>query len=751
MDKLKERLIQMLRESADRPVKLKEIARRLNISSDEVRSLRTAVKELVEAGELVRTRGKRFGIPEHMNLIVGTLIGHPDGYGFVEPLPRAGQVNLPDIYVSGRDMDEAMHGDRVVVRISGHLTSQRIRGEIIRVLERAHRTIVGYYEESRNFGYVVPIDSRVTQHIYVDLADTLGARPGQVVTAEITEYPSYHRNPEGQIIEILGWKGEKGLDTELLIRKHGLPPEFSPVVLGAAGKLPETIPAGELGRRVDLRELLLVTIDPADAKDFDDAVSLEMTERGNYLLGVHIADVSYYIEQGGIIDDEAYNRATSIYLEDRVLPMLPERISNNLCSLREREDRLAFSVKMEITPKGKVVGADIFDSVIRSRHRLTYDQVFSILQGDKVLTEKYMDVADILRKMNKLAQTLRARRIARGSLDFNFPEARAIFGSEGEVVDIVLQKHTTAHELIEDFMLLANETVARFVTAQKAPMIYRIHEEPDPERMEGFLEFIASLGYRLTESEAKTPKGLQKISHQAQGKPEETLINYLMLRSLREARYSPSNAGHFGLAADCYTHFTSPIRRYPDLAVHRIVRMLKRDGAKAVAGIYGEQLEAVAEHCSLREREAMEAERESLQIKQLMFMSGKLGEVFEGRITGVHSYGLFVQIIDNLAEGLVHVSSLEDDYYAFIEEQHSLIGENTGKIYRLGDKANVQVVRVDLDRRRMDFVLVGEEEEEAQGRAKKKKSKRVEYHIAARGKKAAKRASTVKRGKRRKR
>jgi ribonuclease R len=750
MEKLKERVIQMFRESADRPVKLKEIARRLDISSDEVRSLRMAVKELVEAGELVRTRGKRFGIPEHMNLIVGTLIGHPDGYGFVQPLPRAGQVNLPDIYVSGRDLDEAMHGDRVVARISGHLTSQRIRGEIIRVLERAQRTIVGYYEESRNFGYVVPIDSRITQHIYVDLADTLGARPGQVVSAEITEYPSYHRNPEGQITEILGWKGEKGLDTELLIRKHGLPPEFSPVVLRTVEKLPEIIPEDEMRRRVDLRELLLVTIDPADAKDFDDAVSLEMTEKGNYLLGVHIADVSYYIEQGGMIDDEAYNRATSIYLEDRVLPMLPERISNNLCSLREKEDRLAFSVKMEITPKGKVLDAEIFDSIIRSRHRLTYDQVFSILEGDRALTEKYSDVVDTLRQMNQLAQTLRARRIARGSLDFNFPEARAIFGSEGEVVDIVLQKHTMAHELIEDFMLLANETVARFVTAQKAPMIYRIHEEPDPERIEGFLEFIASLGYRLTETEAKTPKGLQKISRQAQGKPEETLINYLMLRSLREARYSSNNAGHFGLAADCYTHFTSPIRRYPDLAVHRLLRTLKQHGVKAVAGTYGEQLETVAEHCSLREREAMEAERESLQMKQLLFMSGKVGEVFEGRITGVHSYGLFVQIIENLAEGLVHVSSLEDDYYAFIEEQHSLIGENTGKVYRLGDKAQVQVVRVDLDRRRMDFVFVGEEEVEGRGRTTKKKSKRVEYHIAARGKKAAKRA-TVKRGKRRKR
>lgn len=753
MERLKERLIQTLRESADRPVKLKEIARRLEIGPEEVRSLRTAVKELVETGELVRTRGKRYGIPEHMNLLVGTLIGHPDGYGFVRPLPRPGQVNLPDIYVSGRDMDEAMHGDKVVTRISGHVTSERIRGEIIRVLERANHTVVGYYEESRNFGYVVPVDSRISQHVSVDFAEAMDARPGQIVVAEITEFPSYHRNPEGRVTEILGWKGEKGLDTELLIRKHGLSADFPPSVLRAAEKLSREISEDEVRRRVDLRDLPMVTIDPVDAKDFDDAVSLEMTEKGNYRLGVHIADVSHYVEESGIIDDEAFQRGTSIYLEDRVLPMLPERLSNDLCSLRENEDRLAFSVIMEINPKGSVVSSRIFDSVIRSRHRLSYDQVFAILEGDKKLTAKYADFGDILHAMNKLARTLRSKRIGRGSLDFNFPEARAIFGSEGEVVDIVLQKHTPAHELIEEFMLIANETVARYVTAADAPMIYRIHEEPDPERISAFREFLASLGYRLTESEAKTPKGLQKISHQAKGQPEETLINYLMLRSLREARYSSENAGHFGLACDCYTHFTSPIRRYPDLVVHRIVRALAREGAKAIKARYGEQLENIAEHCSLREREAMEAERESLQTKQLMFMNGKVGEVFEGRITGVHAYGLFVQIVDFLAEGLVHVSSLEDDYYAFIEEQHSLLGQNTGNVYRLGDKVEVQVVRVDLEKRRMDFVLADHETREApKTRRRGAKAKLAEHRLSGKtGRKASKRSASSGRGKRRRR
>jgi ribonuclease R len=752
MEKLKERVIAMLRESADRPVKLKEIARRLDIGVEETRSLRAAVKELVEAGELVNIREKRFGLPEHMNLIVGTLIGHPDGYGFVRPLPRPGQVNLPDIYVSGRDINAAMHGDKVVARISGHLTSQRIRGEIIRVLERAHRTLVGYYEESRHFGYVAPVDARISQHIYVDSAEKMGALPGQVVAAEITEYPSPHRNPEGRIIEILGWKGDKGLDTELLIRKHGLTTEFSPAVLRAAEKLPRALPQTELDKRVDLRMLAMVTIDPTDAKDFDDAVSLEMTGQGHFLLGVHIADVSHYIQESGALDDEGFRRATSIYLEDRVLPMLPERLSNDLCSLKENEDRLAFSVTMEINPKGNVIGSKIFESVIQSRHRMTYDQVFSILEGDAALSEKYADIADKLKTMNMLAQMLRAKRMSRGSLDFNFPEARAIFGSEGEVVDIVLQKHTLSHELIEEFMLIANETVARHVTASGAPMLYRIHEEPDPERMEAFLEFIASLGYRLSESEARTPTGLQKISRQAQGKPEESLINYLMLRSLREARYSSANAGHFGLACECYTHFTSPIRRYPDMVVHRLVKTLSLEGAKGVARLYGEQLENIAEHCSLREREAMEAERESLQMKQLMFMSDKVGEVFKGRITGVHSYGLFVEIVDFLAEGLIHVSSLPDDYYAFVEEKHSLWGENSGRVYRLGDEVQVQVARVDLERKRMDFVLVEPEAEKTRHAERKpKKAKRSELHITAAGTKPTRSSESKNRGKRRKR
>ncbi|RJP17553.1 MAG: ribonuclease R [Candidatus Abyssobacteria bacterium SURF_5] len=751
MEKLKERVIEMLRESADRPVKLKEIARRLKIDVEATRSLRVAVKELVEAGELVQTKGKRFGVPEHMNLVVGALIGHPNGYGFVRPFPRPGQVNLPDIYVSGRDMDEAMHGDKVVTRISGHLTKERIRGEIIRVLDRANKTVIGYYEESRHFGYVVPIDFRITQHVSIDLAEAMDARPGQIVVAEIIEYPSYQRNAEGRIIEVLGWKGDRGLDTEVLIRKHGLTPEFSLAVLRAAEELLRIIPEEELRKRVDLRDVPMVTIDPTDAKDFDDAVSLEINEEGNYLLGVHIADVSHYVQEGGIIDDEAFRRGTSIYLEDRVLPMLPHRLSNELCSLRENEDKLTFSVRMEISPKGNVLSAEIFDSVIRSSHRMSYDQVFSILEGDEELTRRFSDVADTLKLMNKLAQTVRAKRIARGSLDFNFPEARAIFGSEGEVIDIVLQKHNVAHELIEEFMLLANEMVARHVTARQAPMLYRIHEEPDLEKMSEFREFIASLGYRLSESDSRTPKGLQKISHQARGKPEESLINYLMLRSLREARYSPENAGHFGLASDYYTHFTSPIRRYPDLVVHRILRTLAREGVKGVAGRYGDQLEDIAVQSSLREREAMEAERESLQMKQMVFMSGKIGDVFDGRITGVHSYGLFVEIVDFLAEGLVHVSSLDDDYYAYVEERHCLLGENTGKVYRLGDAVQVQVVRVDLEKRRMDFDLADSEAGKAPSKEKKGKPAKLLERGGAGRKKAGKRFVPGAKGKRRRR
>ncbi|MBI4831530.1 MAG: ribonuclease R, partial [Candidatus Lindowbacteria bacterium] len=700
MEKLKEKITQRLRESANRPLKLKDIALHLEIGDESMRKLRTAVKELVEAGELVQTRGKRFGVPEHMNLVVGNYIGHPDGYGFVEPLPRPGQVNLPDIYVSGRDIHGSMHGDKVVVRVAGHLTSERLRGEIIRVLERAHQTIVGQYEKGRNFGFVVPVDDRIPYNIYVNFADSMSAEPGQVVMTEITEYPPAARNPEGKIVEVLGWRGEVGLETELLIRKHGLPAEFPPRVLATAEKIPRAIPEAERRKRTDLTALPMVTIDPVDAKDFDDAVSLEVTEKGNYLLGVHIADVSYYVRPGDALDDEAYERATTIYLEDRVLPMLPERISNDLCSLREKVDRLAMSVMTELDPRGNLLRYEILDSVIRVNHRMTYDNVLAILEGDKELTEEYADFAERLRTMNGLAQALRAKRIARGSLDFNFPEARAIFDHEGEVVDIKLQKHTISHELIEEFMLLANETVARHVTSLHAPMVYRIHEEPNPEKMGAFREFTGSLGYALSEKDSMTPRGLQRISREAQGRPEQNLINYLMLRSLKEARYSSQNVGHFGLASECYTHFTSPIRRYPDLIVHRIVRMLREGGVELVEKLYGEGLERMAEHASRCEREAMEAERESLKTKQLMFMSGKLGEIYEGRITGVQSYGLFVELVDSLAEGMVRVSALEDDYYAFIEEKHCLQGEHTGKCYRLGDKASVQVVSVDIEKRR---------------------------------------------------
>jgi len=724
MEKLKERVAQMLRESAGRPLKMREIARRLDIGEDLRRKLRAAVGELVETGEVVQTRGKRFGALEHMNLVAGTFIGHPEGYGFVQLLPRPGQVNLPDIYVSGRDIGGAMHGDKVIVRVAGRAAEARLptpkssgrpaktrrtKGEIIRVLERAHQTVVGYYEKGRNFGFVVPIENRISQHIYIGVSDSLGAEPEQIVMAEITEYPSHSRNPEGKIIEVLGRRGDRGLDTELLIRKHGLSAEFPAGVIKAAEKLPRKIPKSELRHRVDLRDVPMATIDGADAKDFDDAVSIEINEKGNYLLGVHIADVSHYVKPGGSLDDEAYQRATSIYLEDRVLPMLPERLSNDMCSLREGEDRLAMTAKMEISPKGRMLRSEIFDSVIRVGHRMTYDDVFAILEGDPAVEKKCADFAESLRTMNKLARTLRAKRMAHGSLDFNFPEARAIFDSEGEVIDIVLQKHTIAHELIEEFMLMANQTVARHVTACEAMMMYRIHEKPDPDRMASFREFIQSLGYHLSESDSTKPRGLQKVSRQAKGKPEEALINYLMLRALKVARYSSENAGHFGLSCDCYTHFTSPIRRYPDLVVHRILRALGRGGPRLVEEEHSEHLERVAEHCSTCERQATEAERESLETKQLIFMNDRVGEEFAGRITGVHSFGLFVELIDFLAEGLVHVSSLEDDYYIFMEDKHCLLGENTGKCYRLGDEIRVQVVRIDLDRRRMDFVIADSE------------------------------------------
>lgn len=756
MQTLKENVILKLRESPDHPLKIKEIARRLEVGDDSLRDLKAALKELTESGELVQTRGKRFGLPEHMNLVVGVLIGHPDGYGFVQPLPRPGQINLPDVYVRGRNVNSAMHGDKVIVRLTdairprrprrGQPVTQRLQGEIIRVLERAHRTIVGVYEEGRNFGFVIPTEKRISQHLYVDFRDSLKAQAGEVVVAEIIEYPSHHRNPEAKIIEVLGRRDSKGVDTELLIRKHDLSTEFPRKVLEATEKLGRAIPEKEIKKRIDLRELPMITIDPSDAKDFDDAISIEMTEKGNYLLGVHIADVSHYVKPGKPIDEEAYERATSIYLEDRVLPMLPERLSNNLCSLREKEERLAVSVKMEIGPRGNVRRHEIFDSIIRVNHRMAYDEAFAVLEGERSLTEKYSDFAENLKTMNRLARILRAKRSAKGSLDFNLPEAKAIFDDDGQVVDIILQRQTMANELVEEFMLLANETVARHITAHNIPMIYRIHEEPNAEKIEAFRQFVASLGYLLSERESRTPRGLQKISRMVQGQPDEMLINYLLLRSLKEARYSSENAGHFGLACDCYTHFTSPIRRYPDLVVHRIVKSLSAGGPDSARGTVPPNLENVAEHCSLREREAVDVERESLEIKQLLFMSGKLSDEFAGRITGVQSFGLFVELEDYLIEGMIRVSDLDDDYYIFMEEKHCLAGENTGKTYRLGDKVRVQVVRVDVEKRQMDFILVDDHAaSEATRKGKQRKTQRRKT-AAASGRPRKKRSSTKKSG-----
>jgi ribonuclease R len=697
-----------MRQRVPHPATARELLRTLKIPRDERTSFKRNLRHLVSEGSLIHIKGNRYGLPDRMDLVVGRLDGHPSGFGFVAP-ERPVEGLSRDIYVAEHHLKEAMHGDRVVVRIERFRDDGRAEGSIVQVLERASTTVVGrYVVDASGLGFVTPFDKRLTADIQVARDETREAEPGEMVTVEVTRWPTATRGPAGRIVEVLGDINDPGVDTEIILRKHNIPDEHRPESIAEAKRIGTAVKERDIAGRTDFRDRTVVTIDGEHARDFDDAISIEKLKNGHYWLGVHIADVAYYVQEGGALDQEAYERGTSVYFPERAVHMFPSELATGLCSLNPHVDRLVQSCLMEVSPRGEVVRYEMHDGVIRSDARMTYTAV------NAILTEKvpetialYRPLVPMFELMRELFEILNQRRHRRGSVDFDLPEAQVVLNEEGFIEDIVASERNVAHRIIEEFMLLANETVAGHLESKGMPALYRIHEPPDPLKVLQFEEFIGAFGYSLGASEgAVRPKHFQKLVDKIKGVPAERPIAFLMLRTMQKARYDPMNVGHFGLAAETYTHFTSPIRRYPDLVVHRLLRELRvaKVGDERKAEL-DEDLPEVGRHTSEMERRASEAEREILQWKKVRFMTDKVGDVFDGYITGVAPFGMFVELTEHYVEGLVHVSTMADDYYRFREQAHSLFGESTKKTYRLGDRVRVQIVRVDMERRQIDLGL----------------------------------------------
>ncbi|MFQ5742142.1 MAG: ribonuclease R [Acidobacteriota bacterium] len=698
-------LIDFMRNSAARPLSAQSLQEQMQVTDARRQEFAQFLSSLHQQGLLVQTRDGRYGIPEKMNLVVGRLSCHTDGYGFVVP---RGDPDQKDLYVPGRKLGNAMHGDLVIARLEHVRRSGRAEGRIIRILDRCRKQVVGSFVRSQHFGYVVPHDRKLVYDVYIPEAEINGAEPGKVVCASITAYPEGSRNPEGRIVEVLGDIDDPRIDVEIVIREHELPHEFPDEVVREAEQLATAVREEDLAGRTDFRHLPVVTIDGEKARDFDDAVHVERLPNGNYKLGIHIADVAAYIPVGSAIDQEAQRRATSVYFPDKVVPMLPERLSNEICSLKPGVDRLVQSVIVEISSTGSTVNYEFHDGVIHSAQRMTYTEVAKLLDGsDERLASRYADYIEQVTLMSKLCETLRKYRGRRGSIDFDLPEPEILINLRGEVEGILRSERNQAHRIIEEFMIRANEVVASHLTWEGTPTLYRVHDGPDSERVEQFREFIQGLGLHLGGGSDPKPQHFQKLVEQLEGEQCERVIVYLMLRTMKQARYEAENNGHFGLASEMYTHFTSPIRRYPDLVVHRLLKLERGSvlQAKFEVETVEESLPRIGAESSQRERNAEDAERQYIDWKKVQFMADKVGESFEAYITGVHAYGFFIELEQFFVEGLVHVSSLDDDYYQFEERKHRLRGENKGRAFTLGDRVLVQLVRVDRTRRRLDFAL----------------------------------------------
>ncbi len=710
MKERKRKISAFMSEKLYHPMTFEELVTVLDVPEEDREKLQSVLEEMEAEGLIVKTKKKRYGASERMGLLPGVFQGNERGFGFVVP----DDVNKEDVFVQAENIYGAMHGDRVLARITKYPSEdKRAEGEIIKVLSRANKKIVGVFDRSGSFGFVIPDHRKIKGDIFVPSEKTKDAKPHQKVVVEITRWPEPDRNAEGRIIEILGDEGEKGVDVLSIIRTYNIPVEFPEEVIKEAEHIEQTVTEKDMEGRRDLRNLTMVTIDGEDARDLDDAVSLEIKEDGIYRLGVHIADVSHYVREGSFLDQEALLRGTSVYFPDRVIPMLPVQLSNGICSLNAKTDRLAFSVMMDIDNFGRVVNHEIFESVIHVKERMTYTDVYSILkEKDEGLIRRYQPLVPMFEKMKELALILREKRNLRGAIDFDFEEAKIIVDEQGKPVEIKKYKLTIANKIIEEFMLLCNETVSEHFYWANVPFVYRIHEDPEPEKMQTLNTFLFNFGYRIKGINHVHPRALQDVLERVKGTPQERMISTMMLRSLQKARYSSEHEWHFGLAAGYYSHFTSPIRRYPDLMIHRIMKeYIHGEFDEKRNEHYTSILPDITKRCSEREKNAEEAERDCDDLKKTEYMQQHIGEEFAGIVSGITSFGMFVEL-DNTIEGLIRLSNMDDDYYHYDEKQYCLIGERTGTIYRIGDAVRVTVVRSSQEARQIDFVLADSNQKE---------------------------------------
>lgn len=704
---LQEKVLSIMKEESYKPLTVQEIQEIMGFEgAAEFKELVKMLVQLEQKGRIIRSRTNRYGLPERMNMIRGKFIGHAKGFGFVTPETEG----MDDVFIPPHEINGAMNGDIVLVRVTRSSSGDRREGTIIRVVERKTTKVVGTYQDNKGFGFVIPDDKKLPMDIFIGKGDSLDAVDGHKVVVEITNWPEDLKSASGMVVQILGHRNDPGVDILSIIHKHGIEVEFPADVLNQANRIPDEVQEKDLFKRRDLRDELAITIDGADAKDLDDAISVVKNENGTYTLSVHISDVSYYVTENSPMDEEAFNRGTSVYLTDRVIPMLPHKLSNGICSLNPGVDRLTLSCKMIIDRGGKVIEHEIFESVIRSKERMTYMDVYKIIdEKDEELIEKYEPIVPMINHMAELADILKNKRIDRGAIDFDFKESKILVDDKGWPTDVVIMERTVSERLIEEFMLAANETIAEHFHWLQVPFIYRIHEDPKAEKLQRFFEFLTNFGIVVKGTGNKVhPRALQEIVESIEGLPEEAVISTMLLRSMQQAKYFDESLGHFGLSTEFYTHFTAPIRRYPDLIVHRLIRtyLLEKDVSAQTVAHWGARLSEIAAHTSERERRSVEAERDTESLKKAQFMLDKIGEEFEGIVSSVTNFGMFVEL-ENTIEGLVHVSYMTDDYYRFDDRQMIMIGEHTGKQFRLGDEVTVRVVAVKPEESAIDFELVG--------------------------------------------
>lgn len=698
-EKKKNLICELIQDEMYVPMKEKEMAVFMQVAREDRKEFSRMLNELLAESRIsITSKGKYMKADEH--IVTGTFISNARGFGFVEVEGREEDLFIPDTKTGG-----AFHLDTVQVKLLPGQRGKRQEAEIIRIVSHGTTQIVGTFQKSPKFGFVVPDNMKLSADIFVPIERSKGAVDGHKVVVELTDYGNEHKKPEGKVIEILGHINDPGVDILSIVKNFGLPVEFEEKVLNQAQRVAGDVSEMDRQGREDLRSVSMVTIDGEDAKDLDDAVSVSR-EGENYLLGVHIADVTNYVQENSALDREALKRGTSVYLVDRVIPMLPHTLSNGICSLNEGVDRLALSCIMTVNPKGEVIDYRIVESVICVDRRMSYTSVKKILEDeDKDECKEYEEFVPMFVLMEELAGILRAKRKKRGSIDFDFPETKILLDREGHPMEIKPYERNTATKIIEDFMLLANETVAQHFYWLELPFVYRIHDNPDPEKIAKLCTFISNFGYGMkTSKEEVHPKEVQKLLTKIEGTPEEVLISRLTLRSMRQAKYSVENSGHFGLACEYYSHFTSPIRRYPDLQIHRIIKEQLRGRLKENrVSHYQEILPQIADHSSKMERRADEAERETNKLKKTEYMEGHIGERFEGVISGITSWGIYVEL-PNTVEGLIHVSALSGDYFYYDEANYEMVGRDTGKKYKLGERIAIVVEGTDRFSRTVDFV-----------------------------------------------